>query len=43
MLSNNITIILKHDKTFLKEFLKYFYHQIIKIENYKKFENIIKE
>ncbi|PKY59547.1 hypothetical protein RhiirA4_482364, partial [Rhizophagus irregularis] len=34
---------LNNDETFLKEFLKGFYHQIIKINNYKNFENILKE
>ncbi|CAB4393300.1 unnamed protein product [Rhizophagus irregularis] len=40
MSSNNN---LKDDETFLKEFLKDFYHRIIKIDNYEKFENILKE
>ncbi|CAB5395331.1 unnamed protein product [Rhizophagus irregularis] len=31
------------DETFLKEFLKDFYHHIIKIDNYEKFEIILKE
>ena len=37
---NNIS---KNDENFLKEFLKEFYHQIIKIENYKNFEDILIE
>src|SRR5947207_1957442 len=35
--------ILKNDEKFLKEFLKNFYRQIIKIENYNRFENILTE
>jgi hypothetical protein len=30
-----------NDEIFLKEFLKEFYRQIIKIENYVKFESIL--
>ncbi|CAB4393363.1 unnamed protein product [Rhizophagus irregularis] len=33
----------KDDENFLKEFLKEFYRQIIKIENYTKYENILME
>ncbi|CAB4385688.1 unnamed protein product [Rhizophagus irregularis] len=33
----------ENDEIFLKEFLKEFYRQIIKIENYANFENILKE
>ena len=33
----------KNDEKFLKEFLKNFYRQIIKIENYNRFENILTE
>ncbi|CAB4472872.1 unnamed protein product [Rhizophagus irregularis] len=33
----------KEDENFLKEFLKEFYRQIIKIENYTKYENILME
>src|SRR6266542_3116060 len=39
-LNNNIS---KDDENFLKEFLKDFYRQVIKIEQYTKFENILKE
>src|SRR2546421_177689 len=39
MSSSNNT--LKGDENFLKEFLKDFYRQVIKIENYTKFENIL--
>jgi TPR repeat protein len=40
MSSNNI---LKDDETFLKEFLKSFYHHIVNIDNYENFEIILKE
>src|SRR5690242_14930947 len=40
MTLNNIS---KDDENFLKEFLKEFYRQIIKIENYKYFEDILIE
>ena len=40
-LNNNITS--KDDENFLKEFLKSFYRQIIKIKNYNNFENILTE
>src|SRR5688572_2164268 len=33
----------KDDENFLKEFLKEFYRQIIKIVNYEKYENILIE
>ncbi|RIA84621.1 hypothetical protein C1645_832016 [Glomus cerebriforme] len=36
--NNNIS---NDDENFLKDFLKDFYRQIIKIENYKKIENIL--
>ena len=39
-LNNNI---LNDEENFLKEFLKDFYRQIIKIEYYPKFENILTE
>ena len=35
--------ILENDETFLKELLKHFYCQLIKIENYTNFENILTE
>ncbi|CAB5365617.1 unnamed protein product [Rhizophagus irregularis] len=40
MYSNNNNNITKDDENFLKEFLKDFYRQIIKIEYYPKFKNI---
>ncbi|RIA90344.1 hypothetical protein C1645_876138, partial [Glomus cerebriforme] len=39
----NINDISKHDEIFLKEFLKGFYRQVIKIENFNRFENILME
>ncbi|CAB5366844.1 unnamed protein product [Rhizophagus irregularis] len=39
-LKNNI---LNDDEIFLKEFLKKFYRQVLKIENFTKYENILKE
>ncbi|GBC26841.2 hypothetical protein GLOIN_2v1779760 [Rhizophagus irregularis DAOM 181602=DAOM 197198] len=40
MSSNNIT---KDDENFLKNFLKDFYRQIINLENYTKYKNILSE
>ncbi|CAB5366797.1 unnamed protein product [Rhizophagus irregularis] len=42
-LNNNIIIISKEDENFLKEFLKDFYRQVIRIEYYSKYEHILKE
>src|SRR5436190_20661096 len=38
-----LNIISKNHENFLKEFLKYFYHQVIKIEYYDNFEIILTE
>ncbi|CAB4472937.1 unnamed protein product [Rhizophagus irregularis] len=43
MTLNDNIIISKEDENFLKEFLKDFYRQIIKIEHYPNFEIILKE
>jgi hypothetical protein len=43
MVLNNNIIISKEDENFLKEFLKDFYRQIIRIEHFPNFENILTE
>ena len=43
MSSNTFNNIWIDDENFLKDFLKNFYRQILRIENYNNFEDIIKE
>src|SRR6266542_5477215 len=43
MISNNNISKDDEDEIFLKEFLKGFYHQIIKIDNFENFEKILME
>src|SRR4051812_5474773 len=42
-LNNNNNNVLNNDENFLKEFLKKFYRQVLKIENFAKYENILTE
>ncbi|CAB4393286.1 unnamed protein product [Rhizophagus irregularis] len=42
-MSLNNNIISKEDENFLKEFLKDFYRQVIRIEYFSKYEHILKE
>ncbi|PKC66707.1 hypothetical protein RhiirA1_535416 [Rhizophagus irregularis] len=42
-LNNNNNISSSEDENFLKDFLKEFYRQIIKIDNYTSIENILTE